>query len=165
MSTVNHYQICGLRLDSTIQLPELRAHRASRGAAPADFELVPAQIARPAEEGPVVMVSECPDGTLWMKCTRTSTGYRFDFPAFAEFFVDAGGRRVASAARPGTAPETLRHLFLDQVMPLLLNLRGTESLHGSAVLVEDGVCAFVGRSGQGKSTLAAAFHKAAGLGR
>jgi hypothetical protein len=52
---------------------------------------------------------------------------------------------------------TIRHLLLDQVIPLCLNLRGREALHASAVLTPKGMCGFLGDTGSGKSTLAARF--------
>jgi hypothetical protein len=51
----------------------------------------------------------------------------------------------------------VRHLLLDQVIPLVLSRRERIVLHASAVLTRHGVIAFAGKSGQGKSTLAATF--------
>ncbi|HKS96499.1 MAG TPA: hypothetical protein VJV74_10250, partial [Terriglobia bacterium] len=53
--------------------------------------------------------------------------------------------------------DTVRHLFLDQVFPLLLSKRGRLVLHASAVLIPGGAIAFLGETGQGKSTLASSF--------
>lgn len=57
----------------------------------------------------------------------------------------------------GTSIDTLRHLLLDHVLPLVLNLRGRDALHATAVVTPHGVCAFAGMAGTGKSTLAASF--------
>src|SRR5690606_8330052 len=55
-------------------------------------------------------------------------------------------------------PATLRHGLLDQVIPMCLGQLGRQVLHASAVRLADGrVLGFVGQSGLGKSTLAAAF--------
>jgi hypothetical protein len=52
----------------------------------------------------------------------------------------------------------LRHLLLDQVLPLVLHLRGRLALHASAVHVPRfGAIAFAGPAGAGKSTIAAAL--------
>jgi hypothetical protein len=56
----------------------------------------------------------------------------------------------------------LRHLFLDQVMPLLLSMAGEHVLHASAAEYGGRAVAFVGESGAGKSTLAAALGREAG---
>src|SRR5205807_10064457 len=58
---------------------------------------------------------------------------------------------------PGTPLETLKHLLLDQVLPLLLSQQGKLVLHASAVAGPGGALAFTGPSGHGKSTLAASF--------
>jgi hypothetical protein len=75
----------------------------------------------------------------------------------ADFAIDAAGREVACFAGAQTSAQTLRHLFIDQVLPLVLNLRGQDALHATSILTQAGLCAFVGPSGVGKSTLAAAF--------
>jgi hypothetical protein len=51
----------------------------------------------------------------------------------------------------------MRHLLLDQVLPLVLTIRGRRALHATAVLTPAGVCAFAGPTGTGKSTLAASW--------
>lgn len=156
----NHYRVCGLQLASAIPFPELRALPDAGGSAAADIEFTSSKIPAPLQRGALVMTTEQADGTPWLVCTRTDAGYRFDFPGYADFFADRSGRRVTCTAHADTPPETVRHLFLDQVLPLLHNLRGGEALHASAVRVGGGICAFIGKSGQGKSTLAAAFQQA-----
>ncbi len=62
------------------------------------------------------------------------------------------------AAEAAEAPETIaQHLYLNQVLPLVLSKRGKLVFHASAVEVPDGAVAFVAVSGRGKSTLAASF--------
>jgi len=73
-----------------------------------------------------------------------------------------GSARLTARSRrcwshPGTPPKTIRHLFLDQVMPLVLGRMGRAVLHASAVATPDGALAFAGEAGRGKSTLAGAF--------
>ena len=51
----------------------------------------------------------------------------------------------------------MRHLLLDQVIPLVLSRRERMVLHASAVLTGQGAVAFAGKTGQGKSTLAASL--------
>jgi hypothetical protein len=75
-----------------------------------------------------------------------------------DFLVDSSGREVVcrNASRDSSLA-TVRHLLIDQVLPLIVNLRGGEALHATAVATPAGVCAFTGRAGSGKSTLAASF--------
>jgi hypothetical protein len=73
--------------------------------------------------------------------------------------LDASGRRL----RLCVPAETLRFALVDYlraVTPKLLTLRGTTVLHASACLLPDGLCAFSGRSGAGKTTTAHAFRAA-----
>lgn len=152
------YRVCGLQLGSTVPFPELRAEPNSLRKYATDIEFKMGRDVSCCGSGEVVMTWEEPGGDPWLTCTKTDGGYRFHFPALADFLVDRLGRQVTCFTAPGTAPETIRHLFLDQVIPPLLNLRGREALHASAIRTDLGACAFIGRSGQGKSTLAAAFH-------
>lgn len=57
----------------------------------------------------------------------------------------------------GTPRSMLRHLLLDQVLPLVLTLHGRLAIHASCVQTPSGAIAFLGTSGRGKSTLCAAF--------
>jgi hypothetical protein len=80
------------------------------------------------------------------------------FPNIADCEVRRDGAQiVCGSIRLDLDDGDLRHLVLDQAMPLALKLRGFEPLHATAIQTREGVCAFVGPSGAGKSTLAAAF--------
>jgi len=61
--------------------------------------------------------------------------------------------------RSGIPEDTIQHLLLDQVIPLVINLRGGETLHASAILTSHGVVAFAGPAGSGKSTITASLLK------
>lgn len=153
-----HYRVCGLQIGSTVAFPELQALPDSAVDFPSDMEFDLGGESLASGPTDAIMTLDQPDGSPWLSCTRTDSGYRFHFDGLADFMVDREGRKVRCVAPPDTPPETIRHLFLDQVIPPLLNLRGSEALHASAVRIGDGACAFIGMSGQGKSTLAAAFH-------
>jgi len=152
------YRVCGLQIDSAIPFPELRAVADADGGFSPDVEFELGGDLSEWESGDVVMTWKEPDGTPWLTYTKTNGGYRIHYPYLADFLVDHRGTHVRCVAQPQTAPETIRHLFLDQVIPPLLNLRGREALHASAIQTASGACAFIGQSGWGKSTLAAAFH-------
>lgn len=55
--------------------------------------------------------------------------------------------------------ENIRHLLFTQVLAMVMNLCGSEALHASSVLNSSGAIAFVGNSGEGKSTIAATLVK------
>lgn len=156
----NRYRVCGLHIGSAIAFPELSAVPDPWGEFSPDLELDIGNNYSLEKSGEIVMTMEEPDGSRWLTCTRTQHGYRLHFPELADFLIDRQGRHVTFLAQPKTAPETIRHLFLDQVIPPLLNLRGRDALHASAVRTASGACAFIGASGRGKSTLAAVFHMA-----
>jgi hypothetical protein len=97
------------------------------------------------------------DGTTWCAFHRGSDGYVLRFPDIADFDVSPDGRHVHCHPAPGAAQETIRHLYLNQVLPLALSRQGRLVIHASAIEGPAGAVAFVGASGTGKSTLAAAF--------
>lgn len=55
-------------------------------------------------------------------------------------------------------PTYWNSLILGPLLAFVLHLRGKLVLHGSAVMVDDAAVAFLGDSGSGKSTFAAAMH-------
>lgn len=98
-----------------------------------------------------------PDGSVWTQFYRTDTGYLLRFPDLADFQVSTDGLTVTCYPAPDVTDETPRHLYLNQVLPLVLGKLGKLVFHASAVEVADGAIAFVAESGRGKSTLAASF--------
>ena len=101
------------------------------------------------------------DGELVLSCARRcdeggTPSYLLRFPDLADFVI--AGNTVTCHPRPDCREDSLRHLLLDQVIPRLWAYRGHLVLHASAVQLPDGrVIAFLGESGWGKSTLAAAL--------
>ncbi|MBA3974972.1 MAG: hypothetical protein C0504_12245 [Candidatus Solibacter sp.] len=98
-----------------------------------------------------------PDGTEWLHFFRAPDGYLLRFPGLAEFTVSHEGRVLAESALHGTTRATVEHLYLNQVLPLAWSRQGKLVFHGSAVEIGAGAAAFLGESGRGKSTIAAAF--------
>ena len=98
-----------------------------------------------------------PDGSSWTQFHRTESGYLLRFPGLADYLVSGNGRNVWCHPVPGVSDETIRHLYLNQVLPLALSRRGKLVFHASAVELASQGVVFVGESGRGKSTLAASF--------
>jgi hypothetical protein len=98
-----------------------------------------------------------PDGTLWTQFFRTDAGYLLRFPDLADFQVSADGLSVTCSPAPDVTDTTPHHLYLNQVLPLMLSKQGKLVFHASAVEIANGAVAFVAESGRGKSTLAASF--------
>lgn len=153
------YRVHGLLLASDLPLPELPTEPEAPGLRPPDVRICRAVAPLPPP-GRQVMSWALPGGEEWLSCAAADGGYLLRFPGLAEVFVDVAGTRILVSAESEPPGDTLRHLLLDQVLPLVLNLRGQEALHATAVLAPGGVCAFTGPAGAGKSTLAASFLEA-----
>lgn len=98
-----------------------------------------------------------PNGALWTRFYRTAAGYLLRFPDLADFEVSVEGDTVAAYPAPGVSEAAVRHLYLNQVLPLALSKQGKLVFHASAVEIGGMGVAFMGESGRGKSTLAASF--------
>lgn len=149
------YRVGPLRLQSRSAIPELQPlARAARGAW--TFRL-----SRDRHPG-----TRCvrwfhdwtlPDGRRWLSIGRVGRQYVVRFAGDAWFFIDPSARTVTAFPFAGVPARTVRHLLLDQVVPMLLADAGHLVAHASAVVVPGGAIAFLGPSGSGKSTLAAAL--------
>lgn len=149
------YEVSGFSFESDEPFPELAETalpplarvglRTCRSAAPSDTHWY--HYARMA------------DGRSWPAFGRSVSGacFALDFEGACTFLISEQGDRIDGGPTAGTSTEIARRLFLDQVIPLVLNLHGRECLHASAVLIGGGAHAFIGPSGAGKSTLAAAL--------
>lgn len=120
------------------------------------IEWGPAQAQAPLPSPPFHDIA-LPDGSPWCEQHRVAAGYLLRFHDLADFSVARNGDRITCHGVPGTDDTTLQHLLQNQVLPLALSRQGRMVLHASAVVVEGRALAFVGVSGRGKSTLAAAF--------
>ena len=98
-----------------------------------------------------------PDGTQWTEFYRLRTSYLLRFPDLADFSVSLDGQTVTAHPVAGVSHQTIDHLYQNQVLPLALSRQFKLVLHASAIEIENFAVAFMGVSGQGKSTLAASF--------
>jgi hypothetical protein len=97
------------------------------------------------------------DGRLWLRLGRTEGRYVLRFAQWAAFEIDPAAREIACIPAPETPDATLRHLLLNQVLPLIDGGPQRIVLHAAAVSHRGGAIAFAGESGSGKSTLCAAL--------
>jgi len=100
-----------------------------------------------------------PSGELWLSFAKVEGGYLLRFNELADFFVNDEAKEIIYLSAPAIPVQTIHHLLLDQVIPLIINLKGDEALHVSAILTPQGVVAFAGPTGSGKSTLAGTLLK------
>ena len=75
-------------------------------------------------------------------------------------FVVRDGREILVDPVPGAVEEDLRIGVLGPALAALLQQRGFLLLHASAVVIDGVAVGFMGRSGWGKSTMAATLHAA-----
>lgn len=134
-----------LTTDGTTAEPDLRVVREDLPATPG------------AVDGSLARVYENPDGAL--------TAYRTGDTVF--WFADGTGtlrvdrgERIAAAARPGADDGALADLVAGPGLRTAFRLQGDVVVHASAVAVDGRAAAFLGPSGRGKSTTAAACHAA-----
>lgn len=135
------YTAYGLTIQSVLPLPELIAHQA-----PPDVVI--------RLESHSVIASLMPP-------TDYSIGVFNDGIFF--WWDDVGiltathGREIVVAPIADVDEQWFRGFIINEAMAAMLHQRGKLVLHGSAAVIDDGVVVFIGRSGQGKSTTAAAL--------
>jgi hypothetical protein len=148
------YRIFGLALASDVPLPELPRAAAAR----------PALRVRARRIGPSrrrwTWTEEnraAGGGAVWLAIGCDQGDWLLRFPRLADFEITDGGTTISARARAGVPPRTLRHLLIDVVVPMALSARGHLLVHASGIDGPAGAALFVGRTGAGKSTLAASF--------
>jgi hypothetical protein len=137
--TSRDYSVFGLRLRSTLELPELFA---AQGAGEPDVHIEDGRIDAPPSEPGLVATD---DGLL---LTVAEVGR----------FLISGGSRIRVEPDEGVSPRNVRLFLLGSAFGALLHQRALLPLHANAIEVDGRAFAFMGHSGAGKSTLAAWFH-------
>lgn len=126
------YSAFGLSVHSEIELPDL-----AKGNSVSDVVI---------RLGPV---SSTPRATLDEEIAVNT---------LAGAFHIRNGREIIVDPLPGADPALLRVLLTGRMMAFLLRQRGWLPLHASGVEIDGQAVLFLGASGSGKSTTAAAFH-------
>ena len=151
-SDVRAYRWCGLTIRTDIDIPELVP---AANAGEREWVVRLGTGRAPRRDGRRWFHRwRFPDGRRWVAFARDPAGYLLRFPALADFDVRPAGRLIECYPQ-SAPPHTVRHLLLDQVLPLIVGTRDSLALHGSVVATSAGAIAFLGESGLGKSTLAA----------
>ncbi len=97
------------------------------------------------------------DGEVYVTFHRKPGGYVVRFIDRLDYHIETASGAVTCVPANDKAGEMADHLFANQIVPLMQNHAGELVLHGSAVACKGAALGFVGQSGRGKSTLAAAF--------
>lgn len=145
------FHVGGLVLESAIPIPELTP--AEQVPPDSTFRMVSLN---GGAEIPCTWVQQwdAPGGQPWLSSGKMGSDYVLRFHDLFDFTISSNAHEVRCLAAPDTPHSTIRHFLLDHVVPRLLSLRGELVLHASALKTPEGAIAFIGKTGQGKSTLA-----------
>lgn len=146
------YHLYGVRLHSDWRLPYSRAaqpfvtditlrRRASRW-----FTAARNEAAGLPQPWPPIVEGQLADGSTYLQ-----------WPDRFEFLISGNGRQIAANALCSGTPEGFHTHLLGQALSFALIRQGLDPLHATVVMVDGGGAAFLGYSGYGKSSLAAAF--------
>ena len=111
---------------------------------------------------PAVRAQRNLDGSIWAYSYAAGSERWMHVPGVASFRFGSRAEDAVVVPEPGT-PQVSRAIIEDTyqraVLPMALQAHGQEVIHASAVIMEDGVVAFCGRSQTGKSTVAYGLHR------
>lgn len=138
------YTLCGWRVESAFQLPELTAWSGAQGWN--------------AEAAIRIELRELsPDDTVAGFCADGEGCVSLRVQGVAGFRINPLADRVTVQPEEGVNPLLLRGYLFGSVLAILCYRRGLFPLHGSCVLLDGEAIVFSGASGAGKSTLATAL--------
>ena len=99
-----------------------------------------------------------PSPTGWYKYARLDNGQSYlRWDGLFEFLVDMDGRSIWCGWFGAASLESLQVYLLGHALSFALVKQGYEPLHATSVVIDGQAIAFLGSSGYGKSSLAAAF--------
>ena len=102
-----------------------------------------------------------PSGILWLSAGRCKDGsYILRFENAVDFLISPKGDLIQYHVFGNYTNNHTQSALFNQVIPMVMNLRGTEVLHASSILSLKGAVTFIGNGGYGKSTLAAGLVQA-----
>ena len=136
------YVAFGLRIESEIDLPELAPFAAGDG--------MPAELV--IRRMPVTM----PDASGASSLSADGADIYLSIDGVVRFRV-RGGSEIAVDPVDGASQRNVRLFLLGSALGILCHRRGLLPLHANALVVDGKAFAFAGRTGIGKSTLAAHF--------
>lgn len=102
------------------------------------------------------------DGRVAFRIGRSGDELVAEWIGLARVTANCDGSMHRFDVEPGLEPAEIEKVRLGSATLLLRHLQGKLALHGSAVAVGDRALILLGRSGQGKSTLAASLCASAG---
>lgn len=146
------YRVAGTVMVTDVDLPVLRTY-VTEGPVTwsADRDVPEATGGETVFDGLGLIV----DGQHRVVCRVSAAGYRLAMDGIGAYRIAPDGGRIAEvSADPRCDPEMRAMAALGAPLILALALRGIFCLHASVAAFDKKLMAFIGESGQGKSTLA-----------
>lgn len=150
------YEMSGLSISSEVVL-SARPGRRGLDATAADLTIT---IEKPRDQpyrrpSADVVAEHGVDGFTWYSICRVGETFVIRMPGIGDFEIDPDLRAIRCFPTHEPRAEYLPIVLTGTVLSFVLEMRGLTVLHGSAVDIGGSSLAFVGASGQGKSTMAA----------
>jgi hypothetical protein len=139
------YGLAGLRINSDLPLAGL-AHASADDSLANLVTIRCGPISAPPRGSTVDFPDELGSGDAML----------LNIPEVARYLL-RGGDEILVDQAPGSDPGDVRAYLLGTMFGMLCHRRGIPPLHASTIEIPDGCVAFIGPSGMGKSTLAAAL--------
>lgn len=150
------HTIYGLNLDVDFPLHEAGSVIPQGSADVTIHSAEPFDIWEPQPVGEVILDFETTNP--WYTLVRLEDGsFHFRVHSICDCWISADASRVTLAMHRSAAPGMDAVMTTGTLLSLLLFLRGAPVFHGSAVDVDGRAIAFIGHSGQGKTTMATLF--------
>lgn len=150
------YRVYGLRLRTSLPL----TFPAEPAGATGDHDVEIREDSSGQLAGAMERSGLAPDREAWMQHARLSDGSTYvRWEDLFHFLVPGDGRRIIYGRLGQASEESIQTYLLGQVLSYALTKQGHETLHATVVVIDSRAVGFMGESGMGKSTLAAAFLK------
>jgi len=139
------YTAFGLSIHSDMQLPALLRSNNKK----IDIQIIRGKVNKKGLDAPeqTRLFSQLAVNELWLHV-----------PNIAWFYV-SNGNKIIVEAENGSDEQSIILYILGTCMGAIMHQRNRLVIHGNAIRVGEGCVVFAGQSGNGKSTLAAAFHQ------
>lgn len=163
MPSAYEYEIFGCTLLSSVPIPELPDTKGSGANGQMRLHVDRDATLKKIEQWTPLWVND--DGVPWLQVhIESPDSYSLRFPEIADFQIEIQSNERLNATLncfpcDGVPDFTIHHIVLDQVIPLVLSYFGRVLLHMAVVKVGDAGIGFLGKSGQGKSTMTAEFSR------
>ncbi len=143
------YRAFGLYISSDIELPALLTYDVDPASDIADLVIQLTQVSKQGLVAPKIIKpnSQTAPNELW-----------FHIPGIAWFYV-SNGDRICVEPEDNADMQSVCLFLLGTCIGAIMHQRNRLVIHGNAVRIGNECVIFAGMSGNGKSTLAAAFHK------